>query len=716
MREAIERMARPKQRAGTSIWLFSGITLLAMWILVGAAVVSLRETALEKARGDASNLSAAFEEQVHNVMAYVDGSMNLLQERLKVEGRGFDLRKWAPAIPEIAAATIQVAIIGPDGRLVVTTADPNAKPIDLSDREHIRVHLDNPNLGTFVGKPVVGRVTHKVTIQITKRLTWADGSFAGILLFSVDPRLLTSLHEKIDLGDSGVITLLGTDGVIRGRFTKSGGNAADPHIGNKIPRLFITAASGDLGAFEHTSAVDQIDRLYSWRRVEGYPLLVLVGLGRAEALATAERHAGIIIVVACLLTLVLCQISVRLNAETRRRAKNEATLSAERSRLASAVADLAAERERLFYSQEHLARAQRISGIGSIEVDIPRQRLEWSAGACALFGIAPTDVEPSKEFLSSFIHPLDVEAVHRARAAMYQTDVATPAAEYRIVRADNAVRWVYRENDLICDDEGRPVRRIITYRDITEARAALEQQEELKRQLMHSQKLEALGTLAGGVAHDLNNTLVPIMALSDMMLGETPADHPLRDDLVTILHASERARDLVKQILAFSRKQDLIRREVDPAAIVHEALHMLRASIPSTIRLDENIGTVAPLFADGGELQQVIVNLVTNAAQAIGTNKGMITVSLLMAGGTVCLRVADSGCGMDSATADRIFEPFFTTKPVGEGTGLGLSVVHGIVAGHGGRMEVKSTPGQGTIFTVFLPVDPAAMPVLTEAA
>ena len=189
----------------------------------------------------------------------------------------------------------------------------------------------------------------------------------------------------------------------------------------------------------------------------------------------------------------------------------------------------------------------------------------------------------------------------------------------------------------------------------------------------------------------------------------------MRGDIETIIGASERARDLVKQILTFSRKQDLARRELDLAVVTREAPRMLRASLPATIQVVEQISEVPPVFGDPGGLHQVVVNLVSNAAQAIGGGVGRITVGILgtseplssphrdRAGPAVCLSVADTGCGIDEAILDRIFEPFFTTKDVGDGTGLGLSVVHGIVTGHGGNITVESGLGQGTRFNNYLP-------------
>jgi signal transduction histidine kinase len=243
-----------------------------------------------------------------------------------------------------------------------------------------------------------------------------------------------------------------------------------------------------------------------------------------------------------------------------------------------------------------------------------------------------------------------------------------------------------------------------------------EQRRELQAQLHHSQRLEALGTLAGGIAHDLNNTLVPIVALGKMAMKRLPDGSREQANMVTIQRAGERARDLVQQILAFSRKDAPKRQLVDFAALLRDSLRMSRASLPATIQLEEVIDTVPLVYGDPSQLHQVVINLLVNAGQAIGASMGTITVSLAVDAEAapshqsadpprpmLRLAVRDTGSGMDEATMQRVFEPFFTTKPVGEGTGLGLSVVHGIVTQHGGRMTVESRVGQGTCVTAYLP-------------
>jgi PAS domain S-box-containing protein len=366
--------------------------------------------------------------------------------------------------------------------------------------------------------------------------------------------------------------------------------------------------------------------------------------------------------------------------------------------------------DELRQSRDNLNRAQRLAKIGSFERDLRTGEVIGSEEFYRIFGFDPQMPAPVKEEFLPLIHPDDRAGYETSMTASEQGLQASPLT-YRFQCHDGSIKWIYTEIEMIFDDEGNPIRRIGTIRDVTETRMAEERQRELERQLLHSQKLDALGTLAGGIAHDLNNTLMPILALSQLLMQQMPEGSSEREDLETVVQASRHGRDLVQRILAFSRNQKAAKTRVNLAATIGQAMQMLRPTIPATVLINQQIEDVPPILADAGQLQQIIVNLVTNARQAIGTDLGTITVEVSPAsrrssrcrGDFVRLRVADTGCGMDAETKDRIFEPFFTTKDVGEGTGLGLSVVHGIIADHGGRIEVKSEPGEGTEFTILLP-------------
>ncbi len=359
-------------------------------------------------------------------------------------------------------------------------------------------------------------------------------------------------------------------------------------------------------------------------------------------------------------------------------------------------------------SRENLIRAQRIARTGSFERDFITGKIEWSDGMYDLLGIKKGAALPGPETLIKLVHPDDREKFLAYRKGELSGNTIMPI-EYRIMRPDGKERIVHRESNVVFDERKRPIHLYGTLQDITEQRLAEHRKLELERQLLHSQKLEALGTLASGIAHDLNNTLVPIMALSKLGARRLEAGNPLRSNLETIFEASERARDLVKRVLTFSRKSTSEKQESELSEVVGEALKLLRATIPASIELETRIANVPAIRADTSQIHQVVTNLVANAAAAIGDQMGKIKITLAVISGSsprreLCLTIADTGMGMDEGTQARIFEPFFTTKRVGEGTGLGLSIVHGIVIDHGGRIEVKSEPGKGTRFDIYLPV------------
>ncbi|MEA2084462.1 MAG: ATP-binding protein [Thermodesulfobacteriota bacterium] len=262
------------------------------------------------------------------------------------------------------------------------------------------------------------------------------------------------------------------------------------------------------------------------------------------------------------------------------------------------------------------------------------------------------------------------------------------------------------------DRDGNPAGSIMTLRDVTE-------QKQIEAQLRQAQKMESLGTLAGGIAHDFNNILFPIMGYTEMLLEDVSNDKHLRQGLDEILIGAKRARDLVKQILTFSRQKKHELKPLKVQLVVGEALKLVQSSLPATIKIGRDVNKDCGLvLADSTQIHQIVMNLITNAHHAMQETGGNLDVTLkeveleagdlgdrtMNSGLYVCLTVADTGIGMDQSVIDRIFDPYFTTKKEGKGTGLGLAVVHGIVKSHGGYINVCSEPGQGTEFHVYLPV------------
>lgn len=241
---------------------------------------------------------------------------------------------------------------------------------------------------------------------------------------------------------------------------------------------------------------------------------------------------------------------------------------------------------------------------------------------------------------------------------------------------------------------------------------------QLENRLAQAQKMEAIGTLAGGIAHDFNNILSAIMGYTELSLMDIPPDSAMRKNLKQVLKAGGRAKELVQQILTFSRQRERDMQPIKINLIVNEALKLLRASLPSTIQINNNISSNRAIMSDSTNIHQVIMNLCTNASHAMQEKGGLLEVSLadvdndtdfvknhpgLNPGKFVRLTVSDTGHGMSPVVLERIFDPFFSTKRKGEGTGMGLSVVHGIVKSHGGTLTVDSTPGRGAVFNAFFP-------------
>ena len=280
----------------------------------------------------------------------------------------------------------------------------------------------------------------------------------------------------------------------------------------------------------------------------------------------------------------------------------------------------------------------------------------------------------------------------------------------------------------IFDDAGRCTNLVGTVRDITQRKRAEEERRRLEAQLQQAQRMQSLGTLAGGIAHDFNNILTAFAGNAELGTSELLPEHPAFESLSEIRKATRRATDLVRQILAFSRQEKPTRRVLDAREVVEEVLRLLRTTLPPSIELERELAADTPaISADGSQLHQVLMNLCTNAAHALQGERGLIRVSssrcevdarsvarqpALREGIHCRIVVSDTGCGMDSSTLARAFEPFFTTRPQGQGTGLGLAVVHGIIESHGGAIGAHSTLGKGTSFELYLP----AVEVPAEAA
>ncbi len=324
-----------------------------------------------------------------------------------------------------------------------------------------------------------------------------------------------------------------------------------------------------------------------------------------------------------------------------------------------------------------------------------------------------TGYEPAELIEMSFaglIHSDDRDHVISRHMGRLPGDNPPDRYSFRIIDAAGQILWTDL-NTVTVDWEGSPAT-LNFARDIT-------RQKHLEAQLRSAQKMEAIGTLAGGIAHDFNNILSAIIGYTDLTALILPEDDPARSSLSEVMSAAQRAKELVYRILSFSQMHEQEQKPVRIDLIIQEALKLLRPSLPSTITIEQQIDCQSTILADPTQMHQVVVNLCTNAYQAMQEEGGLLKVSLaevqlspddlvdlvdLEEGDYLKLTIADTGHGMSEQTMQRIFDPYFTTKEDGKGTGLGLAVVYGIVSAHNGAIQVNSEPGAGTTFDVFFPI------------
>jgi two-component system cell cycle sensor histidine kinase PleC len=342
--------ADPRDRARALKWGIAGavgIVVVIMWGLVAASIVSSRDADIRDAESEASNFAAAFQDEVEHTLDAVAGTMEIVARQVREKNGHFDMYRWARDIPLIAAGTIQAAIIGPDGRLASTTLERHPIPVDLSDREHFRVHLDGAYKGLFISKPVTGRVSKQVTIQISQRLEDKNGKFMGVLVFSIPPGELTTLHKLVDFGPHGIVALAGLDNIVRARFSQKHPDGLDG-VGESVagdPRP-SAIAEGGMGSYIRASVIDHVMRVFSYRRLAKYPLVVTVGLDYHDQLAASRAHARTLIWLAGAVTILLGGLAIFLMREIGRRVVHEIRLRDERAKLHAANIELTASMER----------------------------------------------------------------------------------------------------------------------------------------------------------------------------------------------------------------------------------------------------------------------------------------------------------------------------------------------------------------------------------
>lgn len=335
-------LSRARRLAG--LILAAGVVLLvAIWWVIGGIIVDERAVAMQHAITDVSNLDIAFQEEITRILNADAAAMQAVADRMRAEPGSFDINAWAKEIPLLSQATLHASIIGPDGKLQSTTLEEHPPLLNLSDREHFRVQADGRFRGIYVSRPVMGRLSHHTTIQLSRRVEAPDGKFLGVIVFALLPEQLTTLNKSIDLGQHGVMAVIGaTDGVIRARF----GSGADGELGTGTTVPVARLSDDHPGIYTATSVVDGVRRLYSKRSIPPYDLIVAVGFDLDEVLASAQAHATRVIAIGVVMSLLLCGLIGVLAREAYRRDRRASDLASELRRREKIESELRASESR----------------------------------------------------------------------------------------------------------------------------------------------------------------------------------------------------------------------------------------------------------------------------------------------------------------------------------------------------------------------------------
>jgi PAS domain S-box-containing protein len=374
------------------------------------------------------------------------------------------------------------------------------------------------------------------------------------------------------------------------------------------------------------------------------------------------------------------------------------------------TAELVRTAENLRESEERYRNAFELAAVGIAHVALDGKLVRVNASMCHALGYTPGDLQ--KLTLTEITHGDDLNLDRSDVQLLLSGETSSYEKEKRFIRKDGSVVWGHMAVALARGDSGEPFHYITVIEDIT-ARKNLEQQ------LRQSQKMEAIGQLAGGIAHDFNNLLSVIIGYGNMAQMKMDAENPMKGNLDQIIAAAEKAAQLTKGLLAFSRKQEMKQQTVELNGLIEGVTKILKRVIGEDVQLETSFhGGKLFIHADSGQIDQVLMNLATNARDAM-TGGGRLVISTELQeiedsfialygfgrpGHYAVINVSDTGSGMDPQTLQNIFDPFFTTKEVGKGTGLGMSIVYGIITQHNGYIKVYSEPGIGTTFRLYLPL------------
>ncbi len=656
------------------------------WIGERDAVRTHRSEVRARVQAEILARALTLEEQVRRELLSLDQTLRILEYEWQRDPDHFDLAARARQVVVLSDVSLQLFIADARG-IVQSSSRPAIIGTDISKRDYF-VHeasLPADEGKMFMGELTKGQVTRLWQINLVRRLDNPDGSFAGVIAASYDTNSFTRLYREVDLPAHGLIAVVSTrDGVA---WTLAGPDEAPAVTSIAKSPIFAAMRQASEGSWTGASGLDDVDRMYAFATIPDQDLKVVVGLDRAEALSSAagwELTALVFTTGITLLILVLAMLLLRAQNTARRRHE---TLAREQAILEATLTGMS-------------------DGIMMVDSDL--RLMAWNQHFPEFTGVPPDILRvglPMEDILRAQVAagefgPVDVEAEVARRMALLRSGGAMGTIE----RPRPGGRQLeIRRNPL----SGGGF--VTLYTDVTTRR----QTEERLRQ---AQTMAAVGRLTAGVAHDFNNLLAAITGNAEMLHSQL-SKHPTHAPrLAMILQTAGRGSDLVRRLLAFSRRQELALVPVNLNNVVRGMGDLLRATLGRTTRVETKLGDDLWLaLIDPVQIEHVILNLAINARDAM-PDGGTLTISTtnttlgshsasadLPPGDYVIVAVTDTGTGMSEDVLEKVFEPFFTTKPPGQGSGLGLSQVYGVASQSGGGVRIDSVPGKGSTVSVLFP-------------
>jgi signal transduction histidine kinase len=669
-----------------------------VWTVIGLTLWHDRTADASGALKDTANLTRTFEENIARTIESVEQTLLFVREEYQEDQAVSGKQAWAEGHSFLNDLHVQVSIDDRDGRLTWTNLGPIDPNVSVADREHFRFQKASRDDVLFISQPLIGRQSNRLSIQFVRKLLAPDGSFDGIVVVSLDPEYLSRFYESINIG-KGTIILAKTDGTLLARAPASGSLKGGLLPAGTRDRMLNGASSG---SYRTVSDIDQVERIVSFRRLEHYPLVVATGLATSDVFAAYERTRALYCIGGLLLSAGIIL----------------ATLVIERQRRS-----LLESRQALAVTLENISQGiAMIHSDGSVPV--------FNLRAVELLGLPP-------ELMAG--RPLvgDIVAWQIANnefgEASTRDSVLTSLLREGNFRGGNYIYERTRPNGTILEVRSQSLAdgsTVCTYTDITDRRSSEAALAEARCRAAHAERMQALGQLAGGIAHDFNNILQAVQGAASL-IGRRSADAAATARFARmILEAADRGASITRRLLSFARRDELRAETVELNALLQDLRDVLSHTLGSPVAVAVEIAAdLPPVLADKGQLETALVNLATNARDAMpegGTLRfaaasvvvpvGDVHPADLRAGEYVRVAISDTGMGMNAATLARVFEPFFTTKPIGQGTGLGLSMVRGFAEQSGGGMTIDSKPGRGTVVTLWLPAADRTEPRLSTVA